>query len=115
MLEKLKTRQEIAAEMGISRNTLSRRLKSSNLELPPGLLTLEEVAQIKNLVHNRQQFKTRKEIAAEIGISRNTLARRLKSAKLELPPGLLTLEEAVLIKNLVDNHQLNDTRHGGKY
>ena len=36
--EKVKTRQQLAAEYGLHRNTFMRRLKKSGVHLPPGLI-----------------------------------------------------------------------------
>ncbi len=47
--EKLKTRKEMANELGISYKTLLRKLKNSNIEISPGILTFEEIEKIKNL------------------------------------------------------------------
>lgn len=41
-MKKVKTRQEIAEEYGISRRTFQRWLKKQNIELPAGLLTPRE-------------------------------------------------------------------------
>lgn len=41
-MKKVKTRQEIAEEYGISRRTLQRWLKKQNINLPNGLLTPKE-------------------------------------------------------------------------
>lgn len=47
--EKLKTRQEIANELGISYKTLYRKLKAAKLEISSGILSFEEIDKIKNL------------------------------------------------------------------
>jgi transcriptional antiterminator len=47
--EKLKTRQEVANELGISYKTLLRKLKNSNVEITSGILTFDEIEKIKNL------------------------------------------------------------------
>jgi len=41
-MNKLKTRQEIANELGVSTKTLNRRIKEAALNISPGLLTHRE-------------------------------------------------------------------------
>lgn len=41
-MNKLKTRQEIANELGISAKTLNRRIKEAALHISSGLLTIKE-------------------------------------------------------------------------
>lgn len=46
MSEKCKTRKQLAAELGVSRNTLARLLKRKNVDISAGLLTPDEVYQV---------------------------------------------------------------------
>lgn len=39
---KLKTRAEMALELGVSTRTLSRRIKQANINIMPGLLTIKD-------------------------------------------------------------------------
>jgi len=41
-MDKLKTRQEVANELGISAKTLNRRIKDVTLSISSGLLTIKE-------------------------------------------------------------------------
>ncbi len=41
-MDKLKTRQEVANELGISAKTLNRRIKDATLTISSGLLTIKE-------------------------------------------------------------------------
>lgn len=47
--QRLKTRQQVAVDLGISYSTLYRKLKKSNLELNGNLLPPHKVAAIRNL------------------------------------------------------------------
>ncbi len=45
---------------------------------------------VKNkLIDTMKIFKTRQQLADELGISRATLSRKLKKSKIEIPKGLL--------------------------
>lgn len=46
---KLKTRQEIALEMGVSPRTLSRRIKEAAIQVSSGLLTMKDQELIRAL------------------------------------------------------------------
>jgi predicted DNA-binding protein (UPF0251 family) len=46
---KLKTRQEIALEMGVSPRTLSRRIKEAAIQVSSGLLTMRDQELIRAL------------------------------------------------------------------
>ncbi len=48
-MNKLKTRQEIAIELGISAKTLNRRIKEAALNISSGLLTISEQQLILSL------------------------------------------------------------------
>jgi DNA-binding transcriptional regulator LsrR (DeoR family) len=48
-MTKLKTRQEIANELGISTKTLNRRIKEAALNISSGLLTIHEQQLILSL------------------------------------------------------------------
>lgn len=61
-MKKVKTRQEIAEEYGISRRTFQRWLKKQNIELPNGLVTPKEQELIYQNFGN-PQFSNRSRFA----------------------------------------------------
>lgn len=50
-------------------------------------LNLDELTAMKN--YDFGKMKTRQELASELGISRKTFYRKLKSLEIDLPPGLI--------------------------
>jgi len=59
-----KTRREIAAEFGISYDTLMRKLKKCNIQLPSGLVYQSDQRKIYNLLNQRNN-KSNMEINKE--------------------------------------------------
>lgn len=57
MHNKCKTRQEIAGEYGVNRNTLVRMLKRARMELPKGLLPPNIVERIYEVLGQPSEFK----------------------------------------------------------
>lgn len=57
----LKTRQELANELGISYKTLFRKIQQAKLHISPGLLTLKEQIQIIMLFMPEDQIRDEKE------------------------------------------------------
>lgn len=47
--EKLKTRQELAHELGISYRTLLRKIKAAKLKLTSGILTYDEMQKVRDI------------------------------------------------------------------
>ena len=78
---------------------------------------------IKKIVMNQKIFEpkitmTRKEIASIIGVSKNTLYRKIKESGIHIPPGLLNYKEQIMIIDIftkgVNNHHENAYRYNGE-
>ncbi len=54
------------------------------------------------------RFKTRTELAEELGISRRTLYSLLKEAGVDIPKGLLSPKTQQLIIEVLKKHRLQD-------
>jgi predicted DNA-binding protein (UPF0251 family) len=54
------------------------------------------------------RFKTRTELAEELGISRRTLYSLLKEAGVDIPKGLLSPKTQQLIIEVLEKHRLQD-------
>ena len=60
---------------------------------------------------NTSTFKTRQEMANELGICAKTLRRKIKSSGLNISPGLLNLKEQKMIYNLIVKNGTDLSHH----